>query len=127
MARQTEQPSSEFAEGVPVPTPAPAGSVEAVRAQAPTKADYAREHRTYRALTDLTVGHSLAVTTGGAVPASHPYLRDTDERGPGWVSQGAVELTGEYDAPEDLQAAHEAYKTAQAAKSAPGAGRFPGA
>jgi hypothetical protein len=109
------EPATTFAEGPPVPAPV-AETVESRQAKAdaaPSKSDYAREWNTYRALTNLTVGTSTAVAAGGPVPASHPYLRDSDELGPGWVSQGAVELTGNYEAPEDLLAAHAAVKDAE--------------
>ena len=99
---------STFAEGAPVP----AASTKSPVAAAPTPVDYAREWGAYRALTNLTVGTSTAVAAGGSVPASHPYLRDSDQRGPGWVSQGVVELTGAFDAPADLLAAHAAAKAA---------------
>lgn len=65
-------------------------------------ADLTRAWGTYRAVADLIVDGAVAVRAGGAVPSTHPYLRDSEVRGPGWVSQGAVELTGVYDAPEDL-------------------------
>lgn len=110
--KPAEQPST-FAEGIPVPTPVEP-TVEAAQAEvaaAPTRDDRAREWGTYRAVTDLRVGRSLAVATGGPVPASHPYLRDSHEVdengqggwGDGWVKQGAVELTGDYPAPDDLR------------------------
>lgn len=125
---QTEQPAT-FAEGVPVPTNVPATPAEAAKAagRAPTKADYDREHGTYVATTDLMWGSSLAVQAGGRVPASHPGLRDSDERGPGWVSNGDVELTGDYDAPADLAGVHQAADAQQAQGSSPGAGLHPGA
>lgn len=71
---------------------------------APTPADYAKEWGTYRAAHDLVIDGSLAVPKGGAVPASHPLLRDSED-GPGWVTQDAVELTGDHDAPTDLRRA----------------------
>ncbi len=78
---------------------------------APTPADYAKEWGSYRALHDLMVNGSLAVTTGNPVPASHPMLRDSHEVdengrggwGDGWVTSKAVELTGDYPAPDDLR------------------------
>jgi hypothetical protein len=143
MARTPQQPepaeqSTTLAEGMPVPTGPVVMSAEAVAATqaAPTPADYAREHGTYRAVVPLTVGTVLAVPAGGTVGASHPMLRDSDEVDPetgqggwgqGWVSSGAVKLTGDYDAPDDLRAAHEAYADAQKALQAPGAGTHPGA
>lgn len=123
MARQQQTPDqpATFAEGGQVPTVVPALSPEAVAAQtpAPTDADYQREHGTYRAKYPLIVNGQPAVPAQGPVPASHPYLRDSDELGPGWVSTGAVELTGDYDPPADLMAAHQAYEQQQA-------GAFPG-
>lgn len=118
------------AEGHPVPTVIPPASPEAVAAatKAPTEDEYLREFRTYRALTTLLVDGRPAVAAGSPVPASHPHLRDSDERGPGWVSTGRVELTGDYPAPEDLAGAHEAYEASQRpAQTAPGAGTHPGA
>ena len=127
-SKPADQPST-FAEGIAVPAPVEP-TVEAVQAQvaaAPTREDRDREWNTYRATTDLRVGRSLAVAAGGPVPASHPYLRDSDERGPGWVTQGAVELLEGAKAPADLVDAHAAAKTAKdaEAQSYPG-GMYPG-
>jgi hypothetical protein len=126
-AQPTEQPAT-FAEGPPIPTTVPPLSPEAVAAtqKAPTPADYKREHGTYRAVYDLNVGTVRAVLAGGAVPASHPLLRDSED-GPGWVSQGSVVLTGDYEAPEDLAAAHEAYAAEQARLQAERQATYPGA
>lgn len=63
---------AESAEGVPVPkqidAPAPAS--------APSPQDYYAEHNTWRAAVGLYVGGALAVSAGGAVPASHPLVLD---------------------------------------------------
>lgn len=128
VTKNTEAPTA-FAEGIPVPAPE-VGTVETGRAAlatAPTRDDYAREWGTYRATTDLRVGRSLAVAAGGPVPASHPYLRDSDERGPGWVTQGMVELVDGGEAPADLRGAHAAAETAKATdgQAYPGA-MYPG-
>ena len=82
----TQPTAPSFAEDL-TPVAAPKG--------APTPQDYAREWGTYRAVHDLMVDGSLAVPAGGSVPASHPMIRE-------WVSNGAVELTGDYPAPGGL-------------------------
>lgn len=97
---QADVPS--FAEDL-TPVAAPQG--------VPTTDDYRREWGCYKAVHDLTVHGSLAVTKGSAVPASHPHLRDSHEVdkngnggwGDGWVTSKAVELTGDYPAPDDLR------------------------